>query len=310
LSRRTEPAPGDLEQTGTIRAVGDRKRLILVATLLLVAATLGLSYVQTPVYQATTELFLQPSAVPMDGVTSNNAKGGDPNAVAVNLLQGPIIRQRVADQLGRAPKIVAVSAPGSIQVTAESTDPKRAAAVADAYVHQYLEFRKSQDTEALNKAIADLEPRYTDNQRRVNEIDRQIAGAAIFARESLERQLGPERSQRLSQANADLQLLNEYRLQLDRTANTAVVVTPARVPEDPVRPKPLRNAALRGPGWRGARRGSAPPPGGRWAAPRQGRGRSRSRGRSRRWRCPPANEAAWPPATSRPPRRCDRGQRR
>ena len=234
----------ELELRDYLGVVWRRKKLIVLAMLLLVTAALGLSYVQTPVYQATTEMTLPPPPVDTGGAGSGGSKGSDPNAVALTLLQGPIIRQRVADQLGSAPKIVAISAPASIQVKAESTDPKRAAAVADAYVNQYIEFRKSQDTEFLNKAIADLEPRYTENQRRVNEIDRQIAAAPIFARESLERQLGPERTQRLSQASADLRLLDEYRLQLARAANPSVVVTPARVPNDPVRPKPLRNAGL------------------------------------------------------------------
>ena len=191
--------------------------------------TRGGSSTQTPVYEATAELVLPPPPVEASEPAGKN--GNDPNAVAVTLMRGPVIRQRVADQIGSAPRVAVISTPGSIQVQAESTDPEWARAVADAYVHQYIEFRKAQDTEFLTKAIAELEPRYTENQRRVNEIDRQIASAPESERESLERQLGAERMQRLSQASADLRLLDEYRLQLARAANPNVVVHPARVVE-------------------------------------------------------------------------------
>lgn len=206
--------------------------------LLVTAAVLGLSTTLTgagrgradgqghspspaPVHEATAELILPPPPV----------EGGDANAAAITLLRGPIIRQRVADQLGSAPEVVAISTPGSIQVKTESTDPEWARLVADAYVHQYVEFRKSQNVEFLRKALADLESRYTENQRRVNEIDRQIATAPESERESLEQQLGAERTRWLSQATADLGLLHEYRLQLARAVNPNVVVHPAQVVE-------------------------------------------------------------------------------
>lgn len=235
----------ELELRDYLGVLWRRKKFILLAVLLLVTAALGLSYIQTPVYQATAEFF--PSTTTnADGVPSSggsSSKGNDPGSQAVGLIQGPLIRQRVSDQLGNAPKVAAVASPPSVQVKAESTDPKEAAAVADAYVKQYIEFRRSQDLDGINKAIAQIQPRYDANQRRVDEINRQLA-ANPLARQTLEIQLGPERDQKQRLADADSQVLAQLRLSLATKTNDNTIVTPAKVPKSPVRPKPLRNGAL------------------------------------------------------------------
>ncbi len=235
---------GELELRDYLGVLWRRKKFIVISVLLLVTTALGLSYAQTPVYRATT-VFLLPAESPV-ATGSGGAKGVGPAEQAVEVILSPNVRDKVVEQLGQVPKATAAPTPGGgfIEVKAESADPKQAAAVADAYVNQYLAFRRDFAIKDLEKSIGEIEPRFNAAQAKVNEINGRLASALPFQRQTLEIQLGPELSQNLAQARQDGQTLADLRLALTKTKNETTLITPAKAPDSPVRPTPVRNAVL------------------------------------------------------------------
>ncbi len=207
-----------------------RKAIIVLAVLVVVLPTVVLSLLKTPVYAGQAELLLLPrtSETLFD---PNSGVRNDPSRVVQNeirILTSAPVRGAVRAQLGTAPKVSA--APDGqtdiIRVTARSTDPKRAADVANAYSTAYIEYRRAQ-------AVDDVLAASQQVQGKINDLQKQIDQAAPNQRESL------VASQALFKQKLD-------QLQVDGALKRggAQLVTPAGVPTNPVSPQPLRSGVI------------------------------------------------------------------
>ncbi|MGI9120369.1 MAG: YveK family protein, partial [Acidimicrobiales bacterium] len=224
----SEGDSGELDLRGYLAVVRRRKALIIIAVLLVVASSLAASSLQTPVYQASAEVLLQ---------ARTSEQIFSPAAVApatrvkteIAVMQSRSVQKAVAKELGREATVAVAPMEGTdvVVLTAESTAPAEAARVANVYAETYIATRRQQ-------LIDDLLAAGEQVKAKVDEIDRQIGD------EDASRQAGLQtRRESYAEQLDQLQLARN----LTETGG-AQIVSQADQPTSPVRPTPLRNAAV------------------------------------------------------------------
>ena len=244
--------PSELNLRDYLRVVWGGKWIILGLTLLVTVAAVVASLAQTPVYQGKAEVLLQAKASeslfdPNSGVRNDPARAIQ---TEIQVLRSRPVRDLVRDKIGDAPK-VAASAVGQtdvLEVRAESTDAERAALIANTYANAYIEFRRTQAVDDLLAAAEQIQQKITDLQARIDGVaapststtERGVTTTttsanadALRQRESLQQQQALFR-----------QKLDELQVDAALKSGGAQLVTPAVAPTVPIRPTPLRNAAL------------------------------------------------------------------
>jgi uncharacterized protein involved in exopolysaccharide biosynthesis len=104
-----------------VAVVQRRKLTILLAVVVVVASSLTFSFLQTPVYQATAKVLLQPAR---SGQISTPHPVVDVST-EMEVMQSNTVRQAVAEALGAEPQITLAAVPETsvVAVSAESTVP-------------------------------------------------------------------------------------------------------------------------------------------------------------------------------------------
>jgi succinoglycan biosynthesis transport protein ExoP len=173
-----------------LRGLRRRARLIVLVVLVLVNVTLVLSLRQERVYEGDAKVLLSPQM--FGDRTGFQVDAALAVQTEIQLFESDPVRALVVEQLGPVGKVSAerVNQTLLVSVKARSRDPKRAAAVTNAYARAYLQFRSGLD----GTAPADS--------------------------------TGPS-STAISPGSGRL-------------------VAPASVPDHPVKPRPVRDAALAG----------------------------------------------------------------
>ena len=221
-----------------------RKRLLgLVVALVVGGAIIG-SALQTPVYAADTEVGLDRRSS-QSLFENTESDFSDPLRVLqteIRVITSHPVRLAVRQKLGYDAKISARPAGQSnvIVLTAENTDRQRAVAIADAFAAAYIESRRDRAVEDLQDAAVEVQAKITEIQQRIDAIpppvaatDDPPAGAASPLRQSL-----------LQQQSVFQDKLNELQVNASLQSGGAEVVSPAVLPESPVRPRPVRNVAV------------------------------------------------------------------
>jgi capsular exopolysaccharide synthesis family protein len=253
----------ELELRDYLDVVRRRKWLIAGVTALVVAASLAVSLLQTKVYQATSEVLLQPRASEQIFTSDNQSGQRDQNAVPteIEVMRSRSVEQAVARELGRAPHVT-IAAKGQtsvVRISASNTQPAEAAREANTFAGGFIKTRRQQ-------AIDDLLAAGDQVQATIGEIDTQLAGLdapieALTAKIQAaagdqRRELQAEQDRLRADAVAQRQALQTQRAgysaqlsQLQLAGNLtrtggAQLVSAAVVPSAPIRPTPKRNAIL------------------------------------------------------------------
>jgi non-specific protein-tyrosine kinase len=220
-----------------------RRGIIILTTLIVVASAIGASLLQTPVYQGSARVLIrQQSTDSLFDATAAQASSQQSIQTEIELLKSEPVRAAVTERLGSAPGL-SVSQVGTtevIELSAESTDPEQAAAVANAYATAYADLRRKQAVDELAAAGKEIQAKVTNLQR---DIDAVVIPTPPPGRSP---DVGPTqlRDALVQQQALFKQKLDE--LQVDSALKTggAQLVTPASVPTSPVRPTTTRNALL------------------------------------------------------------------
>ncbi len=227
-----------------------RKWLVLLAMVLVFASALAVSLLQTPVYQGQARLLLQRNISPFDA----NNTWLNPTLVSteIQIIESEPVRAAVMKRLGPVPRISASSVGDTtvIQLEAESTSPERAASVTNAYADAYIEFRRQQEVEALAAAGQEIQLKIDQLQKEIDDLGGRIAAIPACTgtnpppgcseRESLQR----DRDAKIAQQVPFKQRLDQLQVDLSLKSGGAQVVSRALMPEEPIRPRPVRNALL------------------------------------------------------------------
>jgi polysaccharide biosynthesis transport protein len=215
-----------------------RRRLPLIGACVavLVGVSLVYSLTATSTYAATSRLLVQ------QGVGEqlfSEGGGGALDFNAARRIEGEIevlesggVRALVEAELGPdAPEASAaqVGQGDIIAITVRSADAELAAATANAYATAYVTYRRDQ-------AVGDLLEASVEVERRIGEL--------VTQRTSLPESAVAERDALSSQIIAFQERLNQFQVDASLRSGGAQVTRQADTPEQPVAPRPFRNAVL------------------------------------------------------------------
>ena len=222
-----------------------RKGLVLGLIIGMVGAALLLSATQTPVYQAEAQLLLQPGRAesPFESERAPTPANSDVLIdTEIEVLKSRPVRQSVTEKIGAVPEVSAhrVAKTLIVALRAESTDPERAARVANEYARTYIEMRRAQETDEVLGTGTQVAAKIADIQSQLDQLDRRIQDAQAAQRIGL----SAEREAVARQQALFKQRLDELQVEATLKSGGAQLVAPASVPSSPVRPKPVRNAIL------------------------------------------------------------------
>lgn len=143
-----------------------------MTTVIVAGAALGFSEMQTPEYQATAQLLLQPSA----SASVISATTVSPSYVPdqISVIEGPAVARLVAQRLGTAPKATVTNVPNTdvLNVQVASTSPAQAANAANAYARDYLTYERRQTIDDLLAAAKIVQQRISADQAQVSKLQK------------------------------------------------------------------------------------------------------------------------------------------
>jgi polysaccharide biosynthesis transport protein len=233
----------ELDLRRYFQALRRRWPVIAVVVGVLVAAATGLSLAQTAVYEGEARVLVQPRTT--DAVFDvESGPSLDPELAVeteIQVLKSTTVRSLVRQDLGPVPEVRAgrVGETLMIEVRARSTDPARAAAVANAYARKYIEFRRRQAVDDLLAAGSEVQKKITETQQEISSLQNRLNSSA-GDRAALE----PRLEALIGQQALFEQRLDELQVQAALKTGGAQLVATASRPTDPVEPTPLRNAVL------------------------------------------------------------------
>lgn len=220
-----------------------RKVVASLALVLVFATAVVLSVRQTPIYEASARLIIEPSQSVFQG---NSTSYIDPARIEteIQVVQSEPVAAKVRGRLGSAPGVSAsiVGTTAVINISARDTSARRAAAIANAYAETYIEYRRERVVENLATATREL-------QAKLDEIDKQIAeaderAAALPPRPDRIPVQTPEQQALRNQRAAFKEKLDEIDVESATPNGGALLATRASAPTSPVLPQTTRNAGL------------------------------------------------------------------
>ena len=149
------------------------------------------------------------------------------------MIKGEPVQEEVRRRLGSAPAITVrqVGTTAVVQIVAESTDPKRAAAVANAYVTAYIDNRRQQGIDESVAAQEEVQTKIDLLQGQIDALDGQVAAAqGSTAQASIADSLKAQREGLLQQQALFKQTLNQQQVNTALITGGAQVVRSATVP--------------------------------------------------------------------------------
>ncbi len=226
----------ELELRDYLLVLRRRRAIVAVTVAVTVGMALLVSFIQTPVYSAAARMRIQPrpGLSPFDSPNQQGNESAQFVATEIEVVKGDPVRDEVRRRLGSAPAVTVrpVGNTAVVEVTAASTDPERAAAVANAYVDAYIANRRQQgvdDSLAAQKEV----------QSKIDLLQDQIDA------------LGGDPNTAQAQRQALVQQQALFKSTLDELQVTSALITggaefvrSATVPVSPVKPTPLRNGVL------------------------------------------------------------------
>lgn len=252
MTRMRDPTPDDSELglQDYLRILWDSKWVVFLGVVFGLAACLAVMSRQTPAYSASSDLLLQPRVTDtLLGVPNSDASQ---NAAfletELQIIQSQAVRDAVTKQFGRLVLAeVTASLVGDsrvIRVTAASTDPTEAAAVANAYVSQDIEQRRQQVDGDLRAASAELKPKIDDLQKQIDDINATISRSPASQQVTVEATLGPRRDALVAQQSTVKQTYDAIQVQTELNNGGARVLRRAGIPSQSTKPRPRTTAVV------------------------------------------------------------------
>lgn len=253
-----QQAASQLDLREFLRTLRRRKLIVLACLVVVLGTSLGLSYAQTPRYEASAKLLLNRSRAGQSIFNTNGQFVAGPSVqTEIEVIKTEPVQELVRRKVGSAPP-VGVSAIGQtelIVIRAESTQPKRAAEIANAYAQSYIDFRRTQATETLVANSAQLEEKIGQFQKQIEELGTQLDAAPICVdprttatacaqRTNIEQFVTARRSSLINQQASFRERLDELQVDSELTSGGGQLVTPASPAAEPFAPNPRRAGIL------------------------------------------------------------------
>lgn len=226
-----------------------RRNTVLFAVFVVAALAVGSALLQTPRYVATASVLIKQSD------TADLLDPGAAPAVAnptmqlqteIDVITSQPVKQAVEAQLGSSPKVSASAHGGAdiIDISAESTDARSAATIANTYANAFVGYSSTQDLDAALAAEAQIQARITDLQTQIDGLNAQITGATAANQAKVSATLGPQVDDLTQQQGTFKQQLSQIQVQAAVSSGEAQLVSGATTPRAAVSPKPVRDLIL------------------------------------------------------------------
>ncbi len=232
-----------------LRVLSRRRTTVIFAVLVVAVIALTSALVQTPKYASTASILIKPSN--SSNVLNPNAAAiaGDPTRelqTEIQVINSQPVKTAVQSQLGSTPKVVVVAhgQANVIDITAHSTDPPSAAAIANTFAGSFIKYRQTQDLNAALAAESQLQVRIDDLQRQMDRLNVQIKAADPKSLAQVNATLGPQVDNLLQQQGTFKQQLSQIQVQAALGSGGAELESPATIPDSPVSPRPARDLIL------------------------------------------------------------------
>ena len=240
----------ELELRDYLRVLSRRKMVVIFTVVVVVGVAVLTSVLQEPIYKATARMLLQARASesPFDPSTGQYIDRDRALATEIEVLKSESVEEEVRRQLGTAPGVFAASLGRTdvVTVSAESTDPERAAAVANAYASAYINVKRKQSVDGLLTAGKEIQEKVNNFQKQIDDLDAQVAAAAGTGPDqaAVRESLSVQRTALVDQKALFKQTLDKLTVDANLATGGAQMVGRALVPTAPIKPTPKRNAVL------------------------------------------------------------------
>lgn len=227
-----------------------RKWTIILCTVLVTAAAVGLSMMQTPQYTAESRVLVEPTA--NEATTFNPLLPVDIQT-QVELIASESVAAVVAEELELDESLesilsgLSVSPQGETQVVKisyTSTDPERAQQIAQAFADSYIQFRRERALEDVVSQEETIQAQVDSATEQLSGISEDLAAAQDSEDEALSASLETQRSILIARLGVLEQELDNVRSERSQTTEAGQVIEPALLPESPSSPKHALNAAV------------------------------------------------------------------
>ncbi|HEX7277948.1 MAG TPA: polysaccharide biosynthesis tyrosine autokinase [Acidimicrobiales bacterium] len=238
----------ELELRDYLAVLKHRKLIVMLTVGVVVGASLLYSYVQEPVYAASARLLLQTkqSESPFDPGSGAYIDPARALATNIEVLKSQLVETEVRKRLGFSTGVTAtpVGQTDVVQVTVESTDPKRAAEAANAYAEAYVDVRRKQAVDGLLAAGKEIQDKIGGLQQQISQLDSQVSSTAGPDQNAVRESLSGQRQALVQQQALFKQTLDQLTVDANLASGGAQLVGSASEPTAPIKPRPTRNAVL------------------------------------------------------------------
>ena len=208
-----------------------------------VASAAAFTLTETPVYSGRARVLLQQST---SVFTQTGGSGTNQLSVPteIQVFSSAPVRQTVQKKVGTAPAptVTQVGDTNVVEVTAQSTSPAQAAALANAYGNAYIDYKRQSAIDGLLSASKAVQPRIDDLNNQIATINSQIA--AQSAKAPADSSLTTERDDLVRQKDLLSQTVGNLQVDASLAGGGPQLVAPAAVPSSPSQPRPLYNGLL------------------------------------------------------------------
>ncbi|MEI7885867.1 MAG: polysaccharide biosynthesis tyrosine autokinase [Actinomycetes bacterium] len=249
---------------GEYVAVLRRRWMVIAGTMILVLAIVAaLDFSETPIYEASSQLLLQPKQ--SESIFSPAQSGVDPTRAVQNelkIINSLAVRTAVAKAYGEKISISAASGGDDDVIILSATDssPKEAARKVNVYAETYQTERFNAIVDDLTQSKLVLQQQIDDFQKEIDSINKPLAAldAKLAAtsttdptyadltaeRERVNQQIQAKRGDMESQLSDYQQRLQVLQLSERLTTTGGVqILNPATVPSSPISPNVIRDLA-------------------------------------------------------------------
>lgn len=245
----------DLRQYGAVLRA--RKWTILLVIVIVIGAALGLSFLQTPIYQAEARVLVQPLLSPnttvpqpVDVQTESQVVASEPVAVLVQHTLGTsqstteLLSHLSVEGASTGTTSAFSTSPQVLILRYDSTNATLAQSAVNAFAQDYIEFRKQRALKTFQSAENVVQQRVQAASRQLDDVTHQIDAANKTGDQALANSLETQRSVIISRLGVLQQKLDS--LQPDATIRSggAQVIQAATTPSSPVSPNFIRNGLL------------------------------------------------------------------
>ncbi len=226
-----------------------RRWTILGVTVVVVAAVLGYSYLQTPRYTASARVLVKPIAT-----SGNEAFVPAPDLqtesqVVASKPVATMVARRL--RIGRSPdsllgglSVTPVGDSEVLSVSYTSTDPRLARAAAEAFAEDYLTYRRSQAEAQVRSSTEPVKAEIGRLEHGLSRLSDRIQQARGAGDDALATKLESRRNTLLARLGVLQQRLDDARPSAPLSSSGGQVIRPASLPTLPSSPNYRNNAVL------------------------------------------------------------------